>query len=72
MIRTSCTALAETVARLHHTNIVPIFAVGCEQCTHYYAMQFIDGRTLADLLDELRRQAAPNSPARTPPRSSPT
>ena len=34
---------AETVARLHHTNIVPIFAVGCERGVHYYAMQFIDG-----------------------------
>jgi aminoglycoside phosphotransferase (APT) family kinase protein len=39
---------AETVARLHHTNIVPIFAVGCEQGTHYYAMQFIAGRSLAE------------------------
>src|SRR5262249_16479846 len=28
---------AETVARLHHTNIVPIFAVGCESGVHYYA-----------------------------------
>jgi eukaryotic-like serine/threonine-protein kinase len=26
---------AETVARLHHTNIVPIFAVGCERGVHY-------------------------------------
>jgi eukaryotic-like serine/threonine-protein kinase len=25
---------AETVARLHHTNIVPIFAVGCERGVH--------------------------------------
>lgn len=40
---------AETVARLHHTNIVPIHAVGCEQGVHYYAMQFIDGLNLADL-----------------------
>jgi hypothetical protein len=37
---------AETVARLHHTNIVPVFAVGCEQGVHYYAMQFIDGQGL--------------------------
>jgi Protein kinase domain/FG-GAP-like repeat len=39
---------AETVARLHHTNIVPIFAVGCEQGTHYFAMQFIAGQSLAE------------------------
>ena len=38
---------ARTVAHLHHTNIVPIFAVGCEQGVHYYAMQYIEGRSLA-------------------------
>jgi hypothetical protein len=37
---------AETVARLHHTNIVPVFAVGCEQGVHFYAMQFIEGQGL--------------------------
>ena len=46
---------AETVARLHHTNIVPIFAVGCERGVHYYAMQFIEGRSLADVLEESQR-----------------
>jgi hypothetical protein len=40
---------AETVARLHHTNIVPVFAFGCEQGVHYYAMQLIAGRSLADV-----------------------
>jgi serine/threonine protein kinase len=39
---------AETVAQLHHTNIVPIFAVGCEHGARYYAMQFIEGRNLAE------------------------
>lgn len=43
---------AETVARLHHTNIVPIFAVGCERGVHFYAMQLIDGRSLADVQAE--------------------
>ncbi len=43
---------AETIASLHHTNIVPIFAVGCERGVHYYAMQFIDGRSLAEVLAE--------------------
>jgi predicted Ser/Thr protein kinase len=41
---------AETVARLHHTNIVPIFFVGIEGDVHYFAMQFIEGRSLADVL----------------------
>ena len=52
---------AETVARLHHTNIVPIFAVGCEHGVHYYAMQFIEGRSLADVLAESQRTSTPLS-----------
>ena len=52
---------AETVARLHHTNIVPIFAVGCERGVHYYAMQFIEGRSLADVLAESQRTGTPLS-----------
>ena len=48
---------AETVARLHHTNIVPIFAVGEHRGVNYYAMQFIEGRSLADVAEEARRAA---------------
>jgi serine/threonine protein kinase len=48
---------AETVAHLHHTNIVPIHAVGCEQGVHYYAMQFIEGQSLAAVAEELRQGA---------------
>ena len=55
---------AETVARLHHTNIVPIFAVGCERGVHYYAMQFIEGRSLADVLAESQRTGTPLSSRR--------
>jgi serine/threonine protein kinase len=45
---------ARAAAGLHHTNIVPVYAVGQERGVHYYAMQFIDGRTLADLIAEKR------------------
>jgi eukaryotic-like serine/threonine-protein kinase len=48
---------ARSAAQLHHSNIVPVYAVGSERGVHYYAMQFIDGRTLADLIGELRRAA---------------
>ena len=34
---------ARTAARLHHTNIVPVFGVGEAQGFHYYVMQLIDG-----------------------------
>ncbi len=37
---------ASTVAKLHHTNIVPIFSVGAEGPINYYAMQFIEGQSL--------------------------
>ena len=49
---------AQAAAHLHHPHIVPIFAVGCDRGVHYYAMQFIDGRSLADLVAESRRGPA--------------
>ena len=45
---------AAAAARLHHTNIVPVFASGEHDGTLYFAMQFIDGRTVADLVAGLR------------------
>jgi serine/threonine protein kinase/tetratricopeptide (TPR) repeat protein len=51
---------ARAAAHLHHTNIVPVFATGCERGVHYYAMQYIEGQTLAALIDELRNLAARN------------
>jgi serine/threonine protein kinase/Flp pilus assembly protein TadD len=46
---------ARAAARLHHTNIVPVFGVGEEGGTHYYVMQYIEGRPLDEVLAELRR-----------------
>ena len=34
---------AATAAKLHHTNIVPVFGVGHQDQFHYYVMQLIDG-----------------------------
>jgi serine/threonine protein kinase/tetratricopeptide (TPR) repeat protein len=48
---------AQAAAGLHHTNIVPVHFVGCERGVHFYAMQYIDGRTLAAVIAELRRLA---------------
>jgi serine/threonine protein kinase len=45
---------ARAAARLHHTNIVPIYGVGEDQGTHYFAMQFIDGQGLDAVLRGLR------------------
>jgi serine/threonine protein kinase len=48
---------AHAAAQLHHNHIVPVFAVGIERGIHYYAMQFIDGRTLAEVIRELKKSA---------------
>ena len=46
---------AKAAARLHHTNIVPVFGVGEDDGLHYYVMQFIAGQGLDQVLAELRR-----------------
>lgn len=46
---------AQAAARLHHTNIVPVFEVGCDQGLHYYAMQFIEGESLDRVIVRLRQ-----------------
>ena len=45
---------AQAAAQLQHPHIVPIFNVGCDHGVHYYAMQFVEGRSLAAILHELR------------------
>src|SRR3954453_4132927 len=44
---------ARAAARLHHTNIVPVFGIGEEAGLHYYVMQYIPGLGLDEVLDEL-------------------
>ena len=46
---------ARAAARLHHTNIVPVFEVGRQGETCYYAMQFIQGQGLDLVYDALRQ-----------------
>ncbi len=45
---------AQAAALLHHEHIVPVFGIGCDQGIHYYAMQFIEGRSLTDVIRSLR------------------
>ncbi len=60
---------AKAAARLHHTNIVPVFGIGEENGLHYYVMQFIAGLGLDQVLDELKRLQA--WPRRTVRRRAP-
>lgn len=43
---------SQAAARLHHTNIVPVFGVGEQRGLCYYVMQLIHGRSLDALLAE--------------------
>jgi hypothetical protein len=38
------------LARLHHTHIVPIHAAGCEGRWQYFAMDFIEGAALSNVI----------------------
>jgi serine/threonine protein kinase len=48
---------ALAAAHLHHENIVPVYTVGEVRGVHYYAMQFIEGRSLAHVIGELKEQS---------------
>ncbi|MFN5078164.1 MAG: protein kinase domain-containing protein, partial [Planctomyces sp.] len=45
---------AESAARLHHSNIVPVYGFGEDQGLQFYAMQLIEGATLSEVLESLR------------------
>jgi serine/threonine protein kinase len=49
---------ALAAAHLRHEGIVPVYTVGEERGVHYYAMQFVEGRSLAHLIADLRLQMA--------------
>jgi serine/threonine protein kinase len=53
---------AQAAAQLHHSNIVPVYAVGADRGMHFYAMQLIEGQNLAALIEELRGQQVPALP----------
>jgi serine/threonine protein kinase len=58
---------AQAAGHLQHTNIVPVHYVGCERGVHFYAMQYIEGQTLAAVIRDLRRQAGAEAAAGAPP-----
>jgi serine/threonine-protein kinase len=54
---------ARAAARMHHTNIVPVFDVGCDGEHLYYAMQLIHGQGLDLVIQDLRRLRAQSTAA---------
>ena len=66
---------AEAAAKLHHTNIVPIYATGEQDGTHFYAMELIEGTSLDQVIRQLRQlptdmPAPPAAPGDAPDAST--
>jgi serine/threonine-protein kinase len=43
---------AQAAAQLSHPNIVQIYAIGEDQGVHYFSMEYVKGRSLADLVEK--------------------
>jgi serine/threonine protein kinase len=48
---------ARAAASLHHEHIVPVHAVGSERGVHYYAMQLVNGPSLAEVIAGQRSES---------------
>ncbi|MFL5245303.1 MAG: protein kinase domain-containing protein [Gemmataceae bacterium] len=44
---------AEAAAKLHHTNIVPVYSTGEHDGTHFYAMELIEGPSLDHVIRQM-------------------
>jgi WD40 repeat protein/serine/threonine protein kinase len=45
---------AQAAAMLKHPNIVSVHAVGCDRAVHFYAMELVEGESLAQIVEQLR------------------
>jgi serine/threonine protein kinase len=63
---------AKAAARLHHTNIVPVFGVGEQDRMPYYVMQFIQGLGVDVVLAEVKRLRAGEKKSADPASADPS
>ncbi|HAK97196.1 MAG TPA: hypothetical protein DCM87_19955 [Planctomycetes bacterium] len=52
---------AKTAGQLNHPNVVSVYGMGLREQTPYYAMEFVEGETLAQILTRVR-DASPGAP----------
>jgi len=52
---------AAAAAKLHHTNIVPIYATGESDGVYYYAMELVEGPSLHRIVGQVLRPGSPES-----------
>lgn len=52
---------AHAAATLQHEHIVPVYATGCDQGVHFYAMRLVHGSTLASLISQAKRRSSLSS-----------
>ena len=57
---------AHAAANLQHPNIVPIFGIGDQDGTHFFAMQLIDGHSLNEINAMVTRSVSEDTKARVP------
>src|SRR5262245_54736371 len=63
---------AASAAKLHHTNIVPVYATGEQDGIHFYVMELIDGPALDSVIRQMRVRAGENAgPAPAPDLAAP-
>jgi len=53
---------AEAAAKLHHTNIVPVYATGEQGGTHFYAMELIEGPSLDQVVRQIKASGGRQPP----------
>jgi hypothetical protein len=56
---------AKAAASLKHEHVVQVYGVGCERSVHFYAMEFVEGQTLAQLIAAMRGGSEPKAVAAT-------
>ncbi|MCA9262340.1 MAG: serine/threonine protein kinase [Planctomycetales bacterium] len=54
---------AQAAATLKHAHIVNVHSVGCERGVYFYAMELVEGQSLAEVLRRVRSEPSTNSAA---------